>query len=112
MDEQEKEGFFHKRARIAEQWSEAKSSLAYLTEYRKSKKAILMKDAERDNPRLSGQLQEREAYAHPEYLELLDGLREATRQEALYRQQLITLDQMNEKARSLEATSRAEMNMR
>jgi hypothetical protein len=57
----------------APEFAKAKSKRVYLEEFRKSKKALLMKDA-----LLKGieavNAQEREAYSHPEYLELLEGL--------------------------------------
>jgi len=54
-------------------YAKAKSQRVYLEEFRKTKKALLMKEAlvmgiEAANA------QEREAYAHPEYQELLQGL--------------------------------------
>jgi hypothetical protein len=51
----------------------AKSQRIYLEEYRKTKKALLMKDAMTKGFD-SAVSQEREAYAHPEYQELLEGL--------------------------------------
>ena len=54
-------------------FAKAKANRVYIEEFRKSKKAILIQ--------LSGQkvisAQERDAYAHDEYVELLDALREA-----------------------------------
>jgi len=59
-------------------YSEAEAQRTYLNHFRKSKLAILMKDAEvRGISVISAQ--ERDARAHPEYLELLLGLREATK---------------------------------
>ena len=60
----------------APNFAKAKAQRVYLEEFRKSKKALLMKDAllrkiEAVNA------QEREAYSDPEYLELLKGLAEA-----------------------------------
>lgn len=51
----------------------SKATVTYLEEYRKSKKALLIQKAGK------GTVSEREsfAYAHPEYLEVLDGLRAA-----------------------------------
>lgn len=54
-------------------YAKAKSQRVYLEEFRKTKKALLMKEAlvmgiEAANA------QEREAYAHPEYQDLLKGL--------------------------------------
>jgi hypothetical protein len=58
----------------------AKSQRIYLEEYRKTKKALLMKDAMTKGFD-SAVSQEREAYAHPEYQELLQGLAAAIEQE-------------------------------
>ena len=58
----------------------AKSQRIYLEEYRKTKKALLMKDAMTRGID-SAVAQEREAYAHPEYQELLLGLAAAIEQE-------------------------------
>lgn len=55
------------------EYAKAKSQRIYLEEFRKTKKALLMKDAlERGIE--AANAQEREAYAHPEYQELLQGL--------------------------------------
>lgn len=58
-------------------FAKAKAKRIYLEEFRKSKKALLMKDALRNGTEAAN-AQEREAYSHPEYLELLDGLAAAT----------------------------------
>ena len=63
--------------RTAPMYAQAKANRVYLEEFRKSKKALLMKG--------SGEsaigAQEREAYAHADYLQLLEGLREAVEKE-------------------------------
>lgn len=70
-------------ARLAElrdtsaQFAKAFADRVYLEEFRKSKLAILMKEAEA-NGFTTAAAQDREARAHPQYLELLDGLRQAT----------------------------------
>jgi len=51
----------------------AKSQRVYLEEYRKTKKALLMKEALSQGIEAAN-AQEREAYAHPEYQDLLKGL--------------------------------------
>jgi hypothetical protein len=58
----------------------AKSQRIFLEEFRKTKKALLMKDAMTKGFD-SAVSQEREAYAHPEYQELLQGLAAAIEQE-------------------------------
>ncbi len=57
-------------------FAKAKSQRVYLEEFRKSKKALLMKDALL-NKIEAVNAQEREAYADPEYQQLLEGLAEA-----------------------------------
>lgn len=64
----------------APKYAEAKAQRIFLEEFRKTKKALLMKDAMARGID-SAVAQEREAYAHPEYEELLHGLAEAIRQE-------------------------------
>lgn len=64
--------------------AKAKADRVYLEQFRKSKKAILMEMRRKE---LSGKekttetMLENYAYSHPEYLELLDGLRVAVEQE-------------------------------
>ena len=57
-------------------YAKAKSQRVYLEEFRKTKKALLMKDALAQGIEAAN-AQEREAYAHPEYQELLTGLAQA-----------------------------------
>ena len=61
-------------------YAEAKAKRIYISEFRKSKKALLMKEA-MQNKIEAANAQEREAYSHPEYLDLLDGLAEAIEEE-------------------------------
>ena len=57
----------------AQKFAEAKSNRVFLDEFRKSKKALLMAQsgAEAANAR------EQFAYGHPEYIELLEGIKAA-----------------------------------
>ena len=71
----------------APRYGEAKAQRVYLEEFRKSKKALLMKNAlvlgyEAANA------QEREAYADPEYQTLLKGLAAAIEKEETFRWEL------------------------
>ena len=59
--------------RHAKQFAKAKAERTYIEHYRKSLKAILMK---KSNESAIG-AQERDAYAHPEMLELIKGLQAA-----------------------------------
>jgi hypothetical protein len=61
-------------------YGNAKGRRVYLDEFRKSKKALLMKDALRKGIEAAN-AQEREAYANPEYRELLEGLAAAIEDE-------------------------------
>jgi len=69
----------------ASKFAQAKANRVFLDEFRKSKKALLMSQstAEAANAR------EQFAYAHPEYIELLQGLKEAVETEEKLRWDLI-----------------------
>jgi len=86
----------------ASQFAKAKAQRIYLEEYRKSLKAILMKGSLQDTIGA----QEREAYAHNEYLVLLKGLREAVEIEEKLRWDLIAAQARVEVWRSEEASNR------
>src|SRR5512146_1512536 len=68
---------FAQMQELSDQYAEAQSHADHLSEFRKSKKALLMKQAEIDGYKTAA-LQEREAYASPDYVELLKGLQAAT----------------------------------
>lgn len=61
----------------APKYAKAKAERVYLEHFRKSKKALLMKDAEVEGAKTSA-AQETIAYADPAYIELLKALRDAT----------------------------------
>jgi hypothetical protein len=61
-------------------YAEAKSKRIYISEFRKSKKALLMKEAMLKNVDAAN-AQEREAYSNQEYIDLLDGLAAAIEEE-------------------------------
>jgi hypothetical protein len=88
----------------ARRFAEAKSQRVYLEEYRKSLKAILMK---RSLEETIG-AQEREAYAHEEYKQLLEGLRAAVEIEEKLRWDLIAAQARIEIWRTDSANQRAE----
>ena len=69
----------------ARQFADAKAQRVFLEEFRKSKKALLMKQSL--EPAIGAQ--ERDAYAHPEYIELLKGLKVAVENEEKLRWDLI-----------------------
>ena len=62
---------------LADDYAKARANTVYLDEFRKSKIAILMKQAEQRGVKTAA-AQERDALADPEYLTLLDGLKAAT----------------------------------
>lgn len=72
----------------AGKYAKAKSERIYLEEFRKSKKALLMQEAEIAGVTTSA-AQERDAYANIEYRQLLEGLKEAVETEEKLRWQLI-----------------------
>jgi hypothetical protein len=62
-------------------YAQACADVEYLREYRKSKKAILEIEAAELHGLKTGQEREAYAYAHPDYIALLDGLRVAVDKE-------------------------------
>lgn len=64
----------------ASSFAKAKSDRVYLEQFRKSKKAMLFVEAEKHGIKTVAE-REAWAYAHPEYVELLSGLRVAVEQE-------------------------------
>lgn len=93
--------------RNAKKFSNARAERIYLEEFRKSKKALLMKEAML-NGFESAVAQEREAYAHPDYLELLKGIRDAVQIEEELRWHMVAAQARVEIWRSQEATARNE----
>ena len=71
----------------AQAYGEAKAQRVYLDEFRKTKKALLMKDALAMGYEAAN-AQEREAYADPEYQQLLKGLAAAIESEETLRWQI------------------------
>jgi len=88
-------------------YAKAKSERVYLEEFRKSKKALLMRDAEVAGHKSSA-AQEREAYADPSYMQLLDGLRVAVEQEESLRWLIVGAQAKIEVWRTIEANRRSE----
>ena len=97
---------------LTKDYAKAEANRAYLTEFRKSKKSILMAAAEKNEPGLAIAKQEREAYAHPEYEELLLGIKAAVEEATSFRFQIEVKKMRFEYWRSRQATTRAEMNLR
>lgn len=93
--------------KTAKQYSIAYSTKEHLEEFKKSKLALLMKQAERDGFATAA-AQEREARAHDDYLKLLDGLRAATEESMALLWELKIAEIGAEVWRTKEANKRAE----
>jgi len=110
MSQERDEAIYQKMDDLGAKYAEAKANRVHLHEFRKSKKAILMKQFESKYP--SAAAQEREAYAHDEYVELLEGLKAATEIEELAKNKLEIIKMQFEAWRSKKATERTEMGLR
>jgi hypothetical protein len=82
----------------------AKATRIYLEEFRKSKKALLMKQSSET----AVNAQERDAYSHPEYQQLLNDLRAAVEAEEALKWHMVAAEDRIEVWRSQEASNRAE----
>lgn len=101
IDPNEAIDFIFRHSKI---FAEAKAKRIYLEEFRKSKKALLMKESFEETIGA----QEREAYAHPDYEKLLMGLREAIEIEEKLRWELVAAQARVDVWRSIEASNRQE----
>ena len=90
---------------IAPKYGEAKAQRVYLEEFRKSKKAMLMRDALLNGIDAASH-QEREAYSNPEYLTVIKGLAAAVEVEETLRWELESHRLDVEIWRTKEATNR------
>jgi len=86
-------------------FAEAKAQRIYLEEFRKTKKALLMKEALARGID-SAVAQEREAYAHIEYADLLKGLMVAIEKEETLKWMLTAAQMKVDIYRTEEATNR------
>lgn len=86
----------------AEAYAKAKANVTYLEQFRKSKKAIIFQNA------LGNTIADKEsfAYSHPEYLEVLDGLREAVEEAERLKWMLVAAQARIDVWRSQEASNR------
>lgn len=86
----------------AQEYAKAKAERIYIEKFRKSKKALLVQEA-------SGTVQARESYAygHPDYIQLLSGLREAVEVEEAIKWRMVAAQAKIEIWRTQEATKRA-----
>lgn len=89
----------------ADDIARAKASRVYLEEFRKTKKALLIQKA----PDGTVQAKESYAYAHPEYEELLTGLKDAVEDEEKLRWQMVAAQTKIEIWRTQQSNKRAGM---
>lgn len=94
------------RARVSE-YAKARAKRTYIEEFKKSKFAMLMREADRQGFKTAA-AQEREAYACQEYLDLLDGLMVAVEAEERLRYDMKSLEMQAEVWRTLRADERFE----
>ena len=92
---------------IAPKYGDAKAMRIYLEEFRKSKKAMLMRDALLNGIEAATH-QEREAYSNPKYVQLIKGLASAIETEETLRWELESHRLDIEIWRSRESTARAQ----
>jgi len=87
-------------------YAEAKAHRVYIEEYRKSQKAMLMKQALVEGRAKTSASAEVEAYADPAYLQILEALKQAVENEEKFRWGLISAQARIEVWRSTEASNR------
>lgn len=73
----ENENLLHFIRQHGKEYAQACADVDYLREYRKSKKALLEIEAAELAGLKTGQERESYAYAHPDYISLLEGMRAA-----------------------------------
>lgn len=88
-------------------YAQAKAHRIYMEEFRKTQKAILMKDAEIAGHK-AGNIQEREAYASSAYHDVLVGLYEAVKAEEALKWKMVAAQAKISVWQSLGANERAE----
>lgn len=86
-------------------YAKAKADRVYIDQYRKSLKAILMAQAKKNGVK-TGIERETFAYSHKDYIELLNGLRNAVEIEEKHRWTLEQLKIMFEVWRTIQANER------
>lgn len=89
--------------RNAAKYAKAKAERVYLEEFRKSKKALLMAESKAE----AANAREQHAYSHPEYVELLDGIKQAVQVEETLRWEMVAAQARIDVWRSQEASNRA-----
>ncbi len=88
-------------------YAKAKAERIYLEEFRKTKKALCMAKALARGIEAAN-AQEREAYADPEYIQILEALKVAVEEEERLRWLIVAAQAKIECWRSIEASRRAE----
>lgn len=88
-------------------YAQAKAQRVYLENFRKSKKALLMRAAEMKGHKTAA-IQEREAYADDGYIEILAALQAATEEEEKLRWMITAAEAKIECWRTISANQRAE----
>lgn len=89
----------------ASTYANAKAERIGLEEFRKSKKALLMNECSKEMP---VNAREQYAYSHPEYIQIIEGLKEAIRVEETLKWQMTAAEMRCEVLRSAEASARVE----
>ena len=91
----------------AGEYAKAKSDRVYLEQFRKSKKALLMVEAEKAGIKTVAD-RESYAYSHEDYVGLLEGLRVAVEREEYLKMQITAAQLRIELFRTEQANQRAE----
>jgi hypothetical protein len=107
MMAQDIERLMHEYREKIKEYASAKARRTYIEEFRKSKFAILMREADRLGFKTAA-AQEREAYSSEEYVEFLDGLQEAVEAEERLRYDLRAIEMEAEVWRTRRADERFE----
>lgn len=105
------EKLLHEWRSSVEEYASAKAEAEYLSHFRKSKIAILMTEAEVKEGIKAANAQDRYARAHPEYQELLLGLKAAVEKSELFRMRMKIAEQRVEVWRTNCANNRKEKGM-
>jgi hypothetical protein len=92
----------------AQPYAQAKAQRVYLENFRKSKKALLMRAAEMRGHKTAA-IQEREAYADDGYIEILAALQVATEEEEKLKWMMTAAEAKVSAWQTIEATKRLEM---
>jgi len=90
-----------------DEYAKARAKRTYIEEFKKSKHAILMRQADRDGFKTVA-AQDREALASEEYQALLEGLQEAVEAEERLRYDMKSIEMQAEVWRTLRADERFE----